>query len=102
MFVGGDLIGPAYWALAVLIAAVCFAQPGLVMIQSLLQSIVPEGSIGAATGVAGGIGNLMAMLSPTVAGYLLQRSGFGMVIGFLASCLLGVAVLSIFLSKEGY
>ncbi|MGA3127311.1 MAG: MFS transporter [Candidatus Korobacteraceae bacterium] len=102
MFVGGDFIGEAYWALAVLIAAVCFAQTGLVMIQSLLQSIVPEGSIGAATGVAGGVGNLMAMVSPTVAGFLLQRSGFGMVIGFLASCLIGVAILSIVLTKKGY
>ena len=82
MLVGGNFVADPYRSLAILIVAVCCAQTGLTMIQSLLQSIVPEGTIGTATGVAGGVGNLMSMVAPALAGLLLQISGFGAVIVF--------------------
>jgi hypothetical protein len=102
MFVGGTVIGNAYWALVVLITAVCCQQPAFMMSQTLLQSIIPEGSMGAASGVAGGVSILMSVISPWLIGFLLQISGFGAVILFLALASLIPGIMTAFLIKEGY
>jgi sugar phosphate permease len=102
MFIGGTVIGNAYWALAVLITAVCCQQPAFMMSQTLLQSIIPEGSMGAASGVAGGVSMLMSVVSPWLIGFFLQISGFGAVILFLSLASLVPGIMTSFLVKEGY
>lgn len=101
-WVGGAVVENPYWALVLLIIALCFQQPCFLMIHALLQSIVPEGLMGSATGVAGGISLLMAAVAPALIGLILQISGFGAVILFLALASLIPGLLYCFLIKEGY
>ncbi len=102
MWIGGTLIANAYWALVVLIIASACQNPAFTMSQGLLQSIIPEGSMGAASGVAGGVSMLMAVVAPSLLGFLLQISGFGAVILFLALSSVIAGMLALFLAREGY
>jgi sugar phosphate permease len=102
IFVGGVVIGNPYWALVVLIIAQCGDQAGFSMNHALLQSIVPEHSMGAAVGVAGGVSQLMGVASPTLIGFLVGLSGFGAGIVFLAVSGLLSGIFLAFLIKEGY
>ncbi|HME44476.1 MAG TPA: MFS transporter [Syntrophorhabdales bacterium] len=102
IYVGGNLVVNPYSALAVLIVALCCIQPSFTMLQSLLQSILPEGSIGVATGVAASISSFAAAVAPTLAGFLLQVSGFGAVIIYLAGSAFAAGVIAVILAAEGY
>lgn len=102
IYVGGNLVANPYSALAVLIVALCCIQPSFTMLQTLLQSIVPESSIGVAVGVAAGVSSFMASVAPTLAGFLLQVSGFGAVIAYLAGSVFAAGMLTFVLATEGY
>jgi len=101
-WVGGEVVANPYWALVILIIALCFQQPCFLMIHAMLQSIVPEGLIGAATGISGGIALLVAAVAPALIGLLLQISGFGAVILFLSLASLIPGLLYCVLAREGY
>ena len=102
MFLGGSVLGNPYWSVAALVFGLACQQVGFLMVHPLLQSIVPAASLSRAVGFATLVSYLMAMVSPTFAGFLLQISGFGAVIVYLAlsSVLPGVLILS--LTREGY
>lgn len=102
MFVGGGLLQNAYWALAVLTISLCCQEAAFLMGQSLLQSLIPESLMGSAMGISAGVSMLMSAISPTLIGFLLQISGFGSVIVFLALALLIPGILTLFLVREGY
>ena len=102
MYIGGTVITNPYWALAFLVMALCCQHPAFFMIHTLLHSVVPEHSIGAASGVCAGVASLMSVISPAFIGFLLQISGFGAVIAFLALSSFFAGLLFIPLVKQGY
>ena len=102
MYVGGVFISNPYWALVVLISSLCCEQPAFLMVHALLQSIVPERSMGGAAGIGGGISGFASMASPALIGLLLQISGFGAAIVFLSLASLVAGILYCFLIREGY
>jgi sugar phosphate permease len=102
VYVGGSLIANPYVALVALIIAVAFTAPAYSLTHALLQSIVPEGAIGPAAGFSNGIALLMSAVSPALVGFILQVSGFGAAIIFLASAAFIPGVLMVFLARKGY
>jgi len=102
MFLGGSVIADPYWSLAVLVIALACQQIGFLMVHPLLQTIVPKSSLSAAVGLATLVSFLMAMISPTLAGWLLGISGFGAVILFFSVTVAMAGVFVLSLAKEGY
>lgn len=102
LFIGGNIIQNPYTALAIMTLGVCFQQSAFLMSQTLLQCIIPEESMGSAVGISSGISQMMAIISPTLIGFIISVSGFGVVIGFLASMAIMAGILVTFLVKEGY
>ena len=102
MYIGGNVISDPYRAFGVLIIALCAQQPALLMIHTLLHSIVPEGSVGAASGVGSAVASFMAMASPAIGGFLLQVSGFGAVVAALSISIVLAGFCISFLAKQGY
>jgi len=100
------------WAFVMLIIAPCAQQPAIVLMHALLQSLVPEHSIGSAAGISGGIAMLMGTVSPALIGFLLQTSGFGVVLvfllltimisGFLILVLAIIRILEDILARSGH
>jgi sugar phosphate permease len=101
-FIGGTVVQNAYWALVVLIIAICCSSPAFMMSQTLLQSILPERLMGSAVGAGGGISTLISVASPALIGLMVGISGFGAAIAFLALAPLIAGILMVFLIKEGY
>jgi sugar phosphate permease len=102
MFLGGSIIADPYWSLAVLIVALACQQVGFLMVHPLLQTIVPKASLSEAVGIATLVSFLMAMASPTLAGWLLGVFGFGAVIAFFALAVAVSGILLLCLVREGY
>jgi len=102
IYVGGNVIVNPYSALAVLIVALCCIQPCITMLQSLLHSVIPEHSIGVASGVAAAVSSGVAAIAPVMAGFLLQISGFGAVIIYLGASAFGAGVIAVVLWARGY
>lgn len=66
------------------------------------MSVIPEDIMAPATGFSSGMAALPAIVVPTLLGYLIQVSGFGAVVLFvaLASIISGLCTLP--LVKKGY
>ena len=94
-YLGGAVLSNPVWWLVVLLLSMVFQYTGFSMIQTLFMSIVPEGSMPAATGLAAGLAQFAAMTAPVLVGFIIQISGFEAVVIFVAfvSLLSGLCML---------
>lgn len=102
MFLGGSIIGNPYWSLGALVFSLACQQVGFLMFHPLMQAIVPAESLSRAVGLGAFTSFLMGMISPTFVGFLLQISGFGAVIFYLALAAVIAGFLILLLVREGY
>ena len=102
MFLGGSVIDKPFPAIVVLIIALMCSQVCFLMVAALLQTVVPKRSIAQAVGFAALFVYLISMIAPTFIGFLVQVSGYGAVILFLALSNLIPGILASPLMKEGY